>query len=347
MNDPQPKLGAGVHQVIEARAAEFLQRRRLSRWSAVDQVELDDWLNQATAHRIAYLRLADGEALIERVSDREPAELKSLGPKSAWTSRFAILAVAASLGLLACLGLAVQSMLSPPPDRTYATGVGGLALIKFGEGTAIELNTNSAVRYRMTTVDRTVWLERGEAYFRVAHNAAHPFVVFAQGHRITDLGTEFLVREGRDLDVLLVKGSAQLAADRGETSVAMLVPGQEAVSSRGTTTIVKKSAQALADELAWRRGVVVFRETRLADAVREFNRYNETQLIIADQSIANLKFSAELKTDDFQDFLQLAQSALGVRVEKRGNNIYLFGNSARAPHSRRRRQEDSKGRDGI
>ena len=41
---------------IEARVADFLQRRRLSRWTEADTLELDAWLAESTAHRVAYLR---------------------------------------------------------------------------------------------------------------------------------------------------------------------------------------------------------------------------------------------------------------------------------------------------
>jgi len=42
---------------IEETAANWLARRDGERWSAPDQVALDQWLDASTAHRVAYIRL--------------------------------------------------------------------------------------------------------------------------------------------------------------------------------------------------------------------------------------------------------------------------------------------------
>jgi transmembrane sensor len=42
---------------IEQIAAHWLARRDDGNWSAADEVELRNWLEESTAHRIAYIRL--------------------------------------------------------------------------------------------------------------------------------------------------------------------------------------------------------------------------------------------------------------------------------------------------
>ena len=173
-------------------------------------------------------------------------------------------------------------------DRVYSTDVGGPSLIDLSDGTQMALNTDTALRFRMTNEERTVWLEKGEAWFHVAHDAAHPFTVIVGKHRITDLGTEFLVRSdtGR-FEVALVKGRAALSTGGAHSQIAMLTPGDEVVATPASTSFTRKTPDELADELAWQHGVLKFRHTRLADAVAEFNRYNTTKLVIADPSIAD------------------------------------------------------------
>jgi transmembrane sensor len=327
MSAPDP--AAATHDAISMRAADYFQRRRFWTWSDADQAELDAWLAEAASHRVAYLRV---EGIVARTD--QLAALRPPGPKSSQTARggngtilrrrFVLpLLAAASIAAVAVTAIPYVNSLLQPPDRVFATNVGGEGHLKFADGTELELNTDTAVRYRMTTQERTIWLDKGEAYFRVAHNAANPFTVVAAGHRITDLGTEFLVRETGSLDVVLVKGRAQLTSSIPAAPVATLSPGDEAVATPVSTTITKKTPQQLADELSWRRGVLVFRNAKIADVVREFNRYNETRLVIADPSIAGLKFSAELKTNDFEGFLQLAEAALKLRVDREGNDFLI------------------------
>jgi transmembrane sensor len=225
-----------------------------------------------------------------------------------------------------------------PADRAFDTDVGGRALLKFADGTQMELNTATSVRYRMTTGERTVWIDKGEAYFRVAHDATHPFVVIVGQHRVTDLGTEFLVRRDDDaLEVALVRGRAELSSDDSHTAKAILTPGESVLATQASLTITKKTPQQLADELAWQRGVLVFRNTPLAEAVRQFNRYNRTKLSVNDPEVARLKVGGEFKADNVEDFLRLAEVVLKVRVQHVGNDILLSrdrGDVKRSPRGR-------------
>lgn len=315
---------------IDARAVEFIQRRRFQRWTDADQRDLDAWLDESTLNRVAFLRLEMRAERIERLADlRSPRRSVTVElPRLRFPFRI-IMAAAAASSLIVVLGLAArQYVLKPIDDRIYSTDVGGRATLRFADRTEIELNTDTVVRYRMTTTERTVWLERGEAYFRVAHSAANPFTVIAGNHKIADIGTEFLVRrdvagEPNKLEVALIKGRAEFLSEGPHAQVAMLAPGDEAIATPASISFGHKTAQQLADELGWRRGVLAFRDTRLADVVAAFNRYNETKLVIADPSIANLKFSAEVPTDDYEDFLRLAETVQHLRVAHEGHTIML------------------------
>ncbi len=316
---------------IARRAAEYFQRQRFWNWSDADQAQLDAWLDESVFHRVAWLRLEGGIARADALKALGSSDLAPSKTNGAYRGYAFMLLAAASFAAIAVLGIPYVRAWLTPPDRTFGTAVGGHALLRFADGTEVELNTNTAMRYRMTTEKRVIWLDRGEAYFRVAHNAKNPFTVIAEGHRITDLGTEFLVREdANDIDIALVNGRAKLTSDNPSTPVATLTPGDEAIATPASTLITKKTPAQLADELAWQRGLLVFRNTRLDQAVREFNRYNETKLVVADPSIAGLTFSAEIKTDHYEDFLQLAQTVLNLRVTREGKEILISRRSKAA-----------------
>jgi transmembrane sensor len=326
----EPSWSQDDSDAVERRAADFLQRRRFWSWSDTDDAELEAWLAESLSHQVAYLRLEAGSSRIERLVALRPSSVDiSSGRADVANSRHrwglwrvALPVVAAGLLVMAFVfGVPLFAYLMQPADRTLATDVGGRAVVRFADGTEFDVNTDSVLRYRMTTQNRIVWLDRGEAYFRVAHDAANPFTVIAGGRRITDLGTEFMVRNiSNAFEVALVKGKARLNSG---AEVAMLTPGDDAVAMAGSLTITKKTQQELADELAWRRGVLVFRNATLADAVRWFNRYTQTKLVIADPGIAGLKIGGEFKIANVEDFLELAQAVLQVHVERNTNQILL------------------------
>ncbi len=311
---------------ISTRAADFLARQRFGAWSEADWAGLDAWLAESVLHEVAWLRLQGVAACTDRLSALDALERKQVAPGVGGKFRYRRfvlpLLAAASIALAAIWGGPFVASLLKPPDRVDSTDVGGRTLLSFSDHTQIELDTNTAVRLRMTTAERTVWLEKGEAWFHVAHDAAHPFAVIVGKHRITDLGTEFLVRRNADnVDVTLLKGRAAISTEGLQT--ATLVPGEEASATPTALSVTRKSPQELADELAWRRGVLVFRDTRLADAVREINRYSMVKLVIADPSIADLRFNGEVEDSDLDDFLNFAHIAMKLRTDRQGNSILL------------------------
>ena len=314
--------------VTSTRAAEFLGQRRFGSWTEADQAALDKWLAESTSHYVAYLRLKGIAARAEGLAAQnalESARTPNGAPRKFRSSWFAIplvMAAAASIALIAAPRLPLLKAFMQPPDRTYSTDVGGRTLVKFGDGTEVELNTDTVMRFRMTTTERKVWLQRGEAWFHVAHNAQRPFAVVIGGRQITDLGTEFYVRRKvQGLEVALLNGRAALSGDGALTTV--LKPGDDAIATSTFVSVTHKTSQELNDELAWRRGMLVFRGARLSDAVREVNRYNTVKLVIVDPSIANLRFTGEVRNDNFEDFLETAQTLMGLHADRRGGDILL------------------------
>ena len=344
MNTIGPIRLTEKHDTISERGAEFFARRRFGKWNEADQAELDAWLAESVLHRVAYLRL---EGIAERTDHlaaihafkigSKPLHLAlGSGAKSGYRRLVLPLLLAASVALIAPFAAPLVKSLLQPPLRSFSTDVGGRTLLKFGDGTEFELNTNSAVRYRMSNHERMVWLDKGEVWFHVAHDAANPFTLIVGKHRIADLGTEFLVRRasGR-MEVALLNGRASLSTDGMQT--AMLTPGDDAVATSVSISVTRKNPQELSDVLAWRRGVLVFRSTRLADVIREVNRYTTTKLVIADPAVANLRFTGEIATRDFEDFLTLAQAGLHLHVDRKGDEILISGSTDTKTAARNKR----------
>lgn len=327
------KSQSDLHGAIEERAAEFLQRQRFWDWRDDDQKEFNAWFAESTLHQAAFLRLKGNAERVERFAALRllsTASTKADGRQSMFSRRFFLPALsAASLAGLIAAGLTMMMHgRTPPPDRTFSTDIGEHASLRFADRTEVQLNTDTALRYRMTTADRIVWLQKGEAFFSVTHDSRHPFVVYADGHRITDLGTEFLVRDNRDyLKVALVKGRAQISADDKGQQIATLGPGDEAIATAGGMKITKRTSADLDRDLAWRHGKIVFDQTPLSQAVGEFNRYSRTKMVIVDPGISDLKIGGEFASDNVGDFLAFVQSVLKVHVEQAAGEIQLSSKS--------------------
>lgn len=319
--DSDARLGKA--EVVRAQAAEWLARRDRGEWSATDQTEFDAWIAQSWSHATAYWRLdaawnrADRLGAMRRASESRLLRLSG----SRITSN--LFRTAAALVVIAALGTAAIYA-AQPEVRSYETTVGGHETLTLGDGTKVELNTDTKVR--VSPDRRSVWLDQGEAYFEVVHDAVHPFEVLVGDHRVTDLGTKFLVRHNENhLEVTLFEGRARLeSTDRWSRSrSALLNPGDIAIATANSMSVMKRPVKTLSSELGWRRGVLIFRHTSLANAAAEFNRYNRRKLVVGDVSTAKLTIDGTFQADNIDDFTRLTQLVLGVRAEDRGSEIVI------------------------
>lgn len=347
------------HRAIEERAAAWLARRDGGQWTQEDEARLTDWLNESTAHRVAFLRL---EAVWEgarraRVLSKAPAGF--VPPPRKWMSPFfpsvasqapralplrrASLrwAIAASLLLVAGIGSVGYVLHGFATGDVYTTSVGGVSSIPLTDGSVVTLNTASRIRVEFAPKERRVILERGEAYFTVTRNAARPFVVVAGDHRIVDVGTQFSVRrEPAGLRVVVTEGVVRLEgphADVHSSSGAVsaqppksladmdvrLSAGAVAFAQNGDLLVHKESVRQAEDMMTWRKGYLTFHDTTLADAVAEFNRYNDRQITIGDPQTAGIRISGTFRPTDYQAFVRLLHDGYSVDIHDTDEGMTL------------------------
>jgi len=308
-------------QEIDLRAAEWLERRHREEWSESDQSALDAWFAVSSAHRLAYLRVEAAWNRAHRLSAlRRPQRDAGLLVAAGRPTRFAKIATA--FAILSVVGAGIAVYATKPPEHIYATAIGGHETITLADGSKVELNTDSVLRVATSAGTRTMWLEKGEAYFQVKHDSAHPFVVMAGGHRVTDLGTQFLVRtDPQHLEVSLVEGRVRFDAPDGKMREPLLLsPGDSVVAQENTIAVTRNSPHELAKELGWRRGVLVFDNTTLAAAAAEFNRYNREKIVIAGSTVGQLRIDGTFPAENLGVFVRAAQQLFELRVENRGGD---------------------------
>lgn len=309
---------------IKMQAASWLARVQSGDWNEADRPELDAWFAQSRAHKAAYWRLeaAWEEAKRLRVLRTPLSRREIVSAKRPYTS----VKIAAAAAFAAIVGAVTFLQWHAPEMHTYATGIGGRQILNLSDGSKIELNTNTTLRIAGEGGQRQVWLDRGEAFFQIHHDAAHPFTVSAGEHRVTDLGTKFSVRqEGDRLRVTLVEGKARLDSTDiwSRHQSVELSPGDVAVATANSLSLVRKSDKALNEELGWRRGVLMFDRTSLADAVAEINRYNTQRLVIEDPSVAKLTVDGTFPVHAVPEFIEVAQAVFGLRVKRQGDHTLI------------------------
>jgi transmembrane sensor len=302
-------------------AAGWFARQRSGEMTVEDRAQLRAWLDADPGHRIAYLsvRRAWGGAAALR-ADPQVLELRQRWSdepprRAAFTRIAAALAGVAVLSASGYGGWKVVTGPHPLKDQAYRTAVGQQSTVKLPDGTEVTLNTDTILRTRADHERRLVYLERGQAFFHVAKDKSHPFVVSAAGRTVTALGTAFDVWvDGGRLKVTLVEGKVRVEAPapakRGETAANFQATEMTAGSQLVATTSEpwRVAPANVVVETSWTRDILIFDNAPLSAVVAELNRYSDKKLIIADEAIAGTPVSGTFRPGDVDSFVRTIQA---------------------------------------
>ncbi|HEV7383880.1 MAG TPA: FecR domain-containing protein [Phenylobacterium sp.] len=314
----------------EETAARWLLRQEENGWSQADQAELDAWLAAASGNKVAYWRLEHGWRKVDRIAALRAPALPGPSLPSRFERRplgiWRPAAVAA--GVAACLmaGALIWPAAGLLGHKAYQTEIGARETVPLADGTKVELNTQTSLRAAVTAKSREVWLDRGEAYFEVAHDPSRPFVVHAGAKTVTVLGTKFSVRRNGDqVEVAVVEGKVRVAdaAFSGATPPPVLTRGDTAIAEGPSMIVAAKSVERVANELSWRQGLLTFDQSTLADAAGEFNRYNRKKLVIAGGEVAQMRIGGSFEAENVDAFARLLQRAYGLKVDDNGETVKI------------------------
>jgi len=316
---------ASTAQDVRALASEWLERRVSEDWSDKDQAELDAWVAESATNKVAYMRVSAAWAKADRIVVLKTPSFRPAAPAQRKGIVSTSFQIAAALIVASAIGIGTTQYLSRPDGTVYSTAVGGHKTITLSDGSRIELNTDTSLRIALKDDRRNIVLDKGEAFFHVTHDSSRPFVVTVGSHRITDIGTEFVVRrQPGEVKVSLVEGRAQFE-NIGTTGSkpAVLAPGDVVVATSKDFSVTRKPVHDLDETMAWRHGSLIFFHTSLADAAKEINRYNEQKVVVADTHAARLKINGTFPVNDVRLFGRVAHVVLGVNVENKGGDVVI------------------------
>jgi transmembrane sensor len=304
---------------IEMIAADWLAREDRG-LTAEEHDRMELWLEQSSRHKVAYLRLKASWRRASRLAALKSPLPVSRQPERRW---FVSAAVAASL-MIAAGGAAWFWRAQTSHPLNYETAVGERQALRLADGTQVELDTNTRLHADLTGKSRTVTLDSGEAYFDVVHDASRPFTVYAGNRRITDIGTKFSVfRNGDDVRVVVTEGRVKIEQiDQPQAAPLLAQAGHEIIAKGSETLLATKPDEEISNDLSWRRGVLVFNQQTLADAVEQFNRYNNRHIQV-EGSARKIRIGGSFKADNVDIFVQLLHRGYGLSVNEQGDKIVV------------------------
>ena len=210
---------------------------------------------------------------------------------------------------------------------TFRTGIAESLNVDLPDGSTVWLGARSTLvcSHAFVGATRSVTLS-GEGYFRVRHDASHPFLVQAGMLTTRVLGTTFYISayEGDKPSVTLVEGRVAVTS---QGIRAVLSAGQEASWQGGAVDVQTVDTLSL---YAVGKGVFYFNDTPMLDIMGAIARwYHKTVVFENDAAMhVRLHFVASRK-ESLQRIAAQLNEQDGLQVELRGGEI-----ASDEPHGR-------------
>jgi transmembrane sensor len=298
-----PSLGK-----VQDQALAWFARLQDSKSSTNDKAAFREWLAANPAHQTAYdkvVQLWQSPALNAALSQRaliplRPAQRKSSAPR--W-------AAAASVLLLSGWFLASTDWLQRW-QADISTATGEQRRVTLADGSALILNTDSAIKLDYASQQRGVTLLSGEAYFEVQPEKNRPFIVSTAQGTVSVVGTRFSVKTGDTTQVDVESGVVICSAAQGQNR--QLSVGQH--TDINTQSVAEISNIDTGKTFAWLKGRLIFQDQTLRDVITELDRYHPGVIVIADAKLAQTRITGNYKLDDTTALIQTLANIVGAKV---------------------------------
>ena len=202
--------------------------------------------------------------------------------------------------------------------------------VQLSDGTHVNLNAGTSLKYPVKFIkgeDRRVFLD-GEAYFNVAKDANHPFVVNADMVNVRVLGTQFNISsypEDENINTVLVEGSVSVYKKEEAyhiNTATNLKPGFKATWQKKENQITVEEADT---EMytAWIDGRVIFRRVTFENIIKKLERHYNVVIINNNQSLNNVEFGASFDIETIEQVFETLNANYDIDYTIENNQIII------------------------
>lgn len=207
-------------------------------------------------------------------------------------------------------------------QHTFSTAKGQTYEVRLPDGSSVHLNAVSSLTYKAALIEdgkRMVTLS-GEAYFEVAKDRQHPFIVKTERQQVEVLGTHFNLSSYPDdatEKATLLEGSVKVTAS-GSSKV--LKPGQQSRLFEGKLSVAETDTDLA---VAWKNNEFVFESETIEHVMKMVERWYNVEVIYVGEK-TNERFSGSVsRFDKVSRVLQIIETTRASHFKIEGRKIYV------------------------
>jgi transmembrane sensor len=279
------------------------------------------WAQGAEAERRAWAMGAEAEANARLVVDRawakvrqRIAEVEGTGRVIPFTRAFRWVAAAAMLA-----GVVFAARWWFAGDTQHFASGSAFTTEQLADGSEMELSPGTELSIRIGD-KRKVSLS-GEAYFEVAKDAAHPFVIDADDVEVTVLGTAFTVSVYDTSGAVLVRvreGRVQVVA---ASDTLVLGAGDHARFDKQRQTLERAAAPPME---RWGQRILQFERAPLPEVVAQLQQIFPVRIELGNPALANCTLTATFEEEGIDRILHVIAETYGLTITQPASGTYLL-----------------------
>ena len=200
---------------------------------------------------------------------------------------------------------------------------GDKATVELPDGTNVVLNSASQLSYLNNFGEKVRRVQlNGEAYFKVAPDEKHAFIVQVGDLEVKVLGTSFNVsayEDAKDITVVLLEGKVGIYTQ--ETS-RMMKPGDKIEYNKTTHQLVATQVHPN-DYIEWTKGNIYFEKESLANIMKALSRIYDVEIRFDSNKLPKEYFTGTIPSGGIQNALNILMLTSPFYYEMDGSVIVL------------------------
>lgn len=248
------------------------------------------------------------------------SRIKGVPPQHKFFRIYYKYAVAAAIALIVGLGVLLRPQANPEEFMLMKTSSVTDSL-KLNDGTIVYLAANSTFKYpkKFSSSTRAVSLLKGNAFFNVAKDPDHPFIVSAAKLTTKVLGTSFHISLDNDQSsVTVITGKVSVAANQ---QLAILKPYEKVVLSANG---LEKQTLSDLSLYNWYKKDMQLDTVSLDQVFALLNLKYGLSFNSKDKKVLNTRMTLYLKEGlSLQNVLDQINYITNLKFRQHGNNIVL------------------------
>lgn len=220
--------------------------------------------------------------------------------------------------------------------NTLSTENGETFILTLPDKSKVWLNAASSLTYMATLNERGKRIVKltGEAYFEVAKDKKHPFIVESRGQEVEVLGTHFNINSYPDepsVKTTLLEGVVRIAPTSLSGTIGVsgagnviLKPNEQAVLQNHT---IKVGSVVAEYAIAWKNGYFMFDGDNLENVMTRIARWYNIEPFYEDESLKQEIFIGTIsKYENISQVLHMLERTEGVTFVIDGKKVMISRN---------------------